>query len=206
MVRRTPRSRHCAPNELARQLVDAGIIDRPMVIRYRGLAGTTTWGSFQAAATWTYSEGDQPLCRVRYKEQPEGLFLRSGDAENAFHRPPDDIVVVPGTRPPQNGVTAMRFMRRRFLAGSPMVALLLPRLSAASSSPAPPREIGCSLFTETRTNCSPAIFRRRFAGKALLGDGMGFRKYIPCNSRNHSGFGSHTLSALLYSVDNREHL
>jgi hypothetical protein len=91
----TARSRHGAPNELARKLVAAGIIDRPMVIHYRGLAGTMTWRSFHAAATWTYSEGDQPLRRVRYKEQPEGLFLRSGDGENAFHRSPDDIVVIP---------------------------------------------------------------------------------------------------------------
>jgi hypothetical protein len=93
------RSRHGAANELARQLVAAGIIDRPMVIRYGGRAGTMTWGSFHAAATWTYSEGDQPLRRVRYKEQPEGLFLRSGGGENAFHRPPDDVVVLPGLDP-----------------------------------------------------------------------------------------------------------
>jgi hypothetical protein len=100
----TARSRHGATNELARQLVAAGIIDRPMMIHYRGLAGTMTWRSFHAAATWTYSEGDQPLRRVRYKEQPEGLFLRSGDAENAFHRPPDDVVASPEPDPLKTGL------------------------------------------------------------------------------------------------------
>jgi hypothetical protein len=70
---------------------------------YRGLAGTMTWRSFHAAATWIYSEGDQPLRRVRYKERPEGLFLGSGDGENAFHRPPDDIVVIPGPEPLKTG-------------------------------------------------------------------------------------------------------
>jgi len=99
----TARSRHGAPNELARQLVAAGIIDRPMVIRYRGLAGTMTCRSFHAAAIWTYSEGDQPLRRVRHKEQPEGLFLRSGDGENAFHRAPDDVVVIPEPDPLKTG-------------------------------------------------------------------------------------------------------
>src|SRR5262245_27333163 len=78
------RDRHGAANELARQLVVAGLADRPMVIHYRGRAGTMAYRSLQAAATWTYSEGDQPLRRVRYREQPEGLFLRSGDGENAF--------------------------------------------------------------------------------------------------------------------------
>jgi ferredoxin len=69
------------------------------VIHYAGRAGTMTCRSFHAAARWTYSEGDQPLRRVRYKEQPEGLFLPRGDGENAFHRPPDDIVVIPRVDP-----------------------------------------------------------------------------------------------------------
>jgi hypothetical protein len=99
----TARSRHGAPNELARQLVAAGVIDRPMVVHYRRLAGTMTWRSFHAAATCTYSEGDQPLRRVRHKEQPEGLFLRSGDGENAFHRAPDDVVVIPEPDPLKTG-------------------------------------------------------------------------------------------------------
>jgi hypothetical protein len=97
------RSRHGAPNELARQLVAAGLVDRPVVIHYRGLAGTMTWRSFYAAAMWAYSEGDHPLRRVRYKEQPEGLFLRSGDGENAFHRAPDDVVVIPEPDPLKTG-------------------------------------------------------------------------------------------------------
>jgi hypothetical protein len=74
-----------------------------MVIHYRGLAGTMTWRSFHAAAMWTYSEGDQPLRRVRYKEQPEGLFLGSRDGENAFHRAPDDVVVQEGHDPSKVG-------------------------------------------------------------------------------------------------------
>jgi hypothetical protein len=97
------RSRHGAANELARQLVGAGLPDRPMVIHYRRRAGTMTWRSFHAAATWTFSEGDQPLRRVRYKQQPEGLFLRNGDGENAFRRPPGDIVVLPEPDPIETG-------------------------------------------------------------------------------------------------------
>jgi hypothetical protein len=97
------RSRHGAPNELARQLLAAGLADRPMVIHYRGRAGTMTWRSFHAAAMWTYSEGDHPLRRIRHKEQPEGLFLRSGDGENAFHRPPDDLVIIPESDPLKTG-------------------------------------------------------------------------------------------------------
>jgi hypothetical protein len=55
----TARSRHGPANQLARQLVAAGFPDRPMVIRYRGLAGTMTYRSFHAAATWNFSEGER---------------------------------------------------------------------------------------------------------------------------------------------------
>ena len=72
------RSRHGAPNALARQLVAAGVEDRPLVVRYAGLAGAMTYPSFHAVAGRTYSEGDQPLHRVRYKKLPEGLFSVSG--------------------------------------------------------------------------------------------------------------------------------
>jgi hypothetical protein len=70
----TARSRHGAANELARQLVAAGFTDRPMVIRNRGRAGTGTYRSLHDVAKWTFTEGDHPLRRVRYREQPEGLF------------------------------------------------------------------------------------------------------------------------------------
>jgi len=82
----TARSRHGATNELARQLAAAGLADRPMVIRCRGLAGTLSYRSFHAAAKWTYKEGDRPLRRVRYKERPEGFSLASVLDQNAFHR------------------------------------------------------------------------------------------------------------------------
>jgi hypothetical protein len=81
------KSAHGAPNELARQLVAAGFADRPMVIRYQGLAGSMTYRSFHASATWTYSEGNQPLRRVRYREPPEGVFLGSGARQKCVSSP-----------------------------------------------------------------------------------------------------------------------
>jgi hypothetical protein len=89
------RSRHGAANELARQLVAAGLADRPMVIRYRGRAGTMTYRSFRATATWTFTEGDQPLRRVRYRERPEGLFLVCGTGQKCVSSPGDDEVDLP---------------------------------------------------------------------------------------------------------------
>jgi hypothetical protein len=89
------RARHGAPNELARQLVAAGLADRPMVIRYQGLAGSMTYRSFHAAATWTYGERDQPLRRVRYRERPEGLFLGSGARQKCVSSTVDGDVEVP---------------------------------------------------------------------------------------------------------------
>ena len=60
------RSRHGTPTELARQLVTAGLADRPMTIHYRGRAGTMTYRSFHAAALWTIQEDARGMRRVRY--------------------------------------------------------------------------------------------------------------------------------------------
>src|SRR5262249_5927510 len=89
------RSRHGAPNELARRLVAAGLADRPMVIRNAGLAGNMTWSSFHAAATWTFNEGDQPLHRVRHREPPEGLFAVRGTKQKCVSSPPVDAMETP---------------------------------------------------------------------------------------------------------------
>lgn len=91
----TARARHGAPNELARRLVAAGLTDRRMVIRYQGLAGSMTYRSFHAAATWTYSEGNQPLRRVKYREPPEGVFLGSGARQKCVSSPVADGVEMP---------------------------------------------------------------------------------------------------------------
>jgi hypothetical protein len=77
----TARSRRGAANELVRQLVAAGLADRAMVIRNRRSAVSGSYRSFHAAAKWTFSEGDQPLHRVRYREQPKGLFPVSGTGQ-----------------------------------------------------------------------------------------------------------------------------
>jgi hypothetical protein len=92
----TATARRGASNELARQLVAAGFADRPMVIHYQGLAGSMTHRSFHAAATWTYSEGNQPLRRVRYREPPEGIFLGSGARQKCVSSPVvDDVEIRP---------------------------------------------------------------------------------------------------------------
>jgi hypothetical protein len=88
----TARSRHGPVNELARQLGAAGLPDRPMVIRYSGLAGTLTYRSFYAAAMWTFSEGDRTLRRVRYREPPEGVFLGGGTGRKCVSSPAADDV------------------------------------------------------------------------------------------------------------------
>jgi hypothetical protein len=74
------RSRHGAPNGLARQLVAAGIPDQPMEAcdRRSGLKALT-YRSFHAAAKWTYTEGAATLLqRVRYQEF---LGLPESDAD-----------------------------------------------------------------------------------------------------------------------------
>ena len=72
------------------QLVVAGVVDRPMVIRYHGLAGTMTYRSFHAAAKWTFGEGERMLRRVRYRQPPEGVFLGSGTGKKCVSSPMAD--------------------------------------------------------------------------------------------------------------------
>ncbi len=71
----TARSRHGARNELARQLVEAGVADDEMQT-YATLGGrrmkTLHYRSFHGAAKWTFSEGDGPLHRARYVS-PENI-------------------------------------------------------------------------------------------------------------------------------------
>jgi hypothetical protein len=63
------RSRHGAPNALARELVAAGIPDDALEIHFEGLAGTMRYPSFHAAAGWTFSESaSTPLRRVPFRE------------------------------------------------------------------------------------------------------------------------------------------
>ena len=59
-------SRHGAANALARELVAAGIPDRPLEVYFEGLAGCLRWGSITAAAKRTYTEGNRPLQCIRW--------------------------------------------------------------------------------------------------------------------------------------------
>jgi hypothetical protein len=59
-------SRHGAPNRLARELVEAGVPDDAVTVRYAGLAGCGSYRSLHAMAELTYSEGNSPLSRARY--------------------------------------------------------------------------------------------------------------------------------------------
>src|SRR6266404_2045893 len=99
----TARSRHGAPNELAPQLVAAGLAERPMVIRHAGLAGTLAYASFHATAGWTFNEGDRPLRRVPYREAPEGVFPGNGTGQRCVSSPAADGVVVPEPDPLKTG-------------------------------------------------------------------------------------------------------
>jgi len=101
------RSRHGAPNALARQLVAAGIEDRPMVIRCRGLDGTLSYRSFHTATKQTYEEGDRPLRRVQYRERPEGLFLNSGAGQKCVSSASDDDAAVPAPESDETVAPAM---------------------------------------------------------------------------------------------------
>jgi hypothetical protein len=63
------KSRHGAPNELARRLVEAGVPDAPIEIHYDGLAGSMRYRSFHETARWTFVESQStPLRRGPFRE------------------------------------------------------------------------------------------------------------------------------------------
>jgi hypothetical protein len=67
------RSRHGAANALARELVAAGVADRPLEVHFDGRAGCLRWGTFAAAAKRTYTEGNRPLQCIRWIAPQEAV-------------------------------------------------------------------------------------------------------------------------------------
>jgi hypothetical protein len=90
------RSRHGAANALARELVAAGVADRPFEVRFEPLAGCLWWGSIAVAAERTFTEGNRPLQCIRW--------IAPRDAVQAIRAPPKQGVLAPAhprsRRPP----------------------------------------------------------------------------------------------------------
>ena len=75
------RSRHGAPNELARQLLAEGVDgDRPMHVLF-GEKVARRWCSVAEPARWTYSEGDRVLHRQRYTSPENWRAFRPPKAQ-----------------------------------------------------------------------------------------------------------------------------
>ena len=88
--RYSDRSRHGAPNELARLLVSAGVPDQPVEVRHAGIKGCLSWRSLHEMARWTYEESaGVPLRRVRWKPLPDFTAAGRGRiAQNRGETPP----------------------------------------------------------------------------------------------------------------------
>ena len=87
--RYSARSRHGAPNELARLLVSVGIADQPVEVSHAGIRGCITYRSLHDLARWTYQESAKvPLRRVRWKPLPDfSGDVRIRDAQNLGDSP-----------------------------------------------------------------------------------------------------------------------
>jgi hypothetical protein len=88
-------SRHGAANALARELVAAGIADRPLEVYRDGVPGCMRWASLAAAARRTYTEGNRTLQCIRW--------IAPQDAAQAIRAPPKQGVERPAARlvPPE---------------------------------------------------------------------------------------------------------
>jgi hypothetical protein len=88
--RYSARSRHGAPNELARLLVSAGVADQPVEVRHAGIKGCLSWRSLHEMARWTYEESaGVPLRRVRWRPLPDFTAAGRGRiAQNRGETPP----------------------------------------------------------------------------------------------------------------------
>ena len=87
--RYSARSRHGAPNELARVLVSAGVADQPVEVRQVGVKGYISYCALHELARWTYQESTTvPLRRVRWKPPTDiGADIRKRKAQNRGNSP-----------------------------------------------------------------------------------------------------------------------
>jgi hypothetical protein len=88
--RYSARSRHGAPNELARLLVSAGVTDQPVEVRHAGIKGCLSWRSLHELGGWTYEESaGVPLRKVRWRPLPDFIAAGRGRiAQNRGETPP----------------------------------------------------------------------------------------------------------------------
>jgi hypothetical protein len=100
--RYSARSRHGAPNELARLLVSVGVADQPVEVSHAGIRGCITYRSLHDLARWTYQESAAvPLRRVRWKPPTDiGADIRKRKAQNRGDSPG---VVEEDPEPPESG-------------------------------------------------------------------------------------------------------
>jgi hypothetical protein len=87
--RYSARSRHGAPNELARLLVSVGIADQPVEVSHAGIRGCITYRSLHDLGRWAYQESAAvPLRRVRWKPPTDvGADIRKRKAQNRGDSP-----------------------------------------------------------------------------------------------------------------------
>jgi ferredoxin len=108
-------NRHGAPMVLARVLIAAGIPDQPVIvcsevcvfdngaeIRTEQVRGSVTYRSLCGMAKWTFTKGPAtPLRRVRFQEQPEGVFCVEGYGQEMRLKPPAGILASEDPAPPE---------------------------------------------------------------------------------------------------------
>src|SRR5262249_33119459 len=93
----TARSRHGAPNALARGLGKARLPHDEMVFYYSALAGRVRYASFHRLGAVTYSEGvSTVLHKARHQEYPRGIGA-AGEAVIGGSTPAATLVAGTGT-------------------------------------------------------------------------------------------------------------
>ena len=106
-------SRHGGPQAPARVLIAAGIADQPVEVRSEvcvfdngaemgteELRGCVRYRSLYGLAKWTFTEGAAtPLHRVRFQDQPEGVFSIEAPGQKTRFTPSADVVLVPEPEP-----------------------------------------------------------------------------------------------------------
>jgi hypothetical protein len=84
------RSRHGAPNELARTLVDAGLPDDEVQTYNQHGVKALHYRSLHEMAKRTYREGaGRPLQRARWEPRPEGISFTPRNAQNRGESDPE---------------------------------------------------------------------------------------------------------------------
>jgi ferredoxin len=138
----TATSRHGAPMALARVLIAAAIPDQPVEVRSEERPGCVRYRSLYEMAKWTFTEGTSTLLhRVKYQEQPKGVFSVEASGQEMRFTPPVGILAPEDRGHPEIDASKCVSCGRDFHPARPWSRFCSPACRLRAHRAAPPERL-----------------------------------------------------------------